>query len=265
MIEIYGIIIFLLGTIIGSFLGVVIWRLNTGRGFGGRSMCLTCRRQLSWHELVPIVSFLNQRGKCYVCRTKIPRQDFFIEVITGIVFVSIFMKMISLGMPSVYANIWYMVFYMYIFSLLIVISVYDFKHFIIPDKLVWIFNFLALVSTFFVFDNTFMIAVPSIATLLAGPVIALPFWILWKITGGKGMGLGDAKLALGMGWLLGMSLGLTAFMLSFWIGTLFALILLALKRGIHRKTKIPFGPFMCIALFIVFIFNVTIQYILGTI
>jgi leader peptidase (prepilin peptidase)/N-methyltransferase len=256
MIEIYGIIVFLLGLIIGSFLNVVIYRLNTGRGLNGRSMCFTCGKTLNWHELVPLVSFFVQRGKCNGCDSKISYQYPLVESITGLVFLSIFMKAVSLSLDQVSA-IWYMLFYMYTFSLLIVISVYDIKHLVISEKLVWLFNLLALISTLFIFNFNFDLKGPSLIDILSGPLMALPFYLLWLFTKGRGMGFGDVKLALGLGWLLGISQSVSAFFLSFWIGTLFIIILLVIKKGnLNRKTKIPFGPFLSIATFLVFLFSI---------
>ncbi len=260
--EIYGIFIFILGMIIGSFLNVVIYRFNTGRGLGGRSLCFTCRRTLSWHELVPIVSYITQRGKCHGCQSKISVQYPIVEAITGFVFLSIFLKVLSLPFTNQWVAVFYMVFYMYLFALCIVISVYDFHHKIISDKPVWLFNFLTLVSTVFVFGSRFSITTPSLLALFAGPITAAPFFLLWYFTKGRGMGFGDVKLALGVGWLLGLSASIAAFVLSFWIGALVSVsVLLILGKKINLKLQIPFGPFLCTATFLVFIFSVTIQHI----
>jgi leader peptidase (prepilin peptidase)/N-methyltransferase len=262
--EIYGIYVFILGMIIGSFLNVVIYRFNTGRGLGGRSMCFTCRRTLSWHELVPIVSYINQRGTCRGCKSKISIQYPLVEGLTGIVFVSIFLKMVSLDFTNLWTLVFYGIFFMYMFSLLIVISVYDYHHQVIPDKLVWLFNFLALISIVFTFSGNVQFNVPTLGAIFAGPIIAAPLFFLWLITQGKGMGFGDVKLGLGIGWLLGLASGAAALMLSFWIGAVVSILILLLSRKkIKMKLKIPFGPFMCLATFLVFIFSVTIVDILN--
>ena len=82
--------IFLLGTIIGSFLNVVIYRFNTGRTIvKGRSICMTCNRTLRWYELIPILSYVMQSGKCLRCKEVISHQYPIVEFVTGLVFVLI--------------------------------------------------------------------------------------------------------------------------------------------------------------------------------
>ncbi len=266
MFELYGIFVFILGMIIGSFLNVVIYRFNTGRGLGGRSFCFTCRRTLSWHELVPIVSFVNQKGRCKGCASKISWQYPLVEAITGLVFVSLFIKFfptLDLTLSGIWPSLFYLIFYTYIFCLLIVISVYDYHHQIIPNKLVWLFNILAFLSLFLFVgvsgSAVYSIHLPTLMSIVAGPLIALPFFFLWMITKGRGMGFGDVKLALGIGWLLGLFAGLATVIVSFWIGGFCALIVLFLKKNKYTlKSHIAFGPFLCIATFLVFLFNVTI-------
>ena len=84
-------LIFVFGTIIGSFLNVVILRYGTGKSFAkGSSQCFSCGKKLSWYELVPILSFLFQKGKCKGCGSKISWQYPLIETITGVLFLLIF-------------------------------------------------------------------------------------------------------------------------------------------------------------------------------
>ncbi len=88
MIFIITIIFFILGLIIGSFLNVVIYRFNTGKSITkGRSICMSCNKNLRWYELIPIFSFLIQSGKCRRCASKISSQYPIVEFITGLTFV----------------------------------------------------------------------------------------------------------------------------------------------------------------------------------
>lgn len=260
MVEIYGLFVFVLGMIIGSFLNVVIYRYNTGLGLNGRSMCFTCRRTLSWHELIPIVSFINQGGKCLGCKSRISVQYPIVEAITGFVFVSLFLKSISLFPFTYFPATIYTIVFMYLFSLLIVIAVYDYKHQVIPEGIVWVFNILAFLLLFFFNGHQFGFFTPSWQALIAGPFMALPFFLIWFLSRGTAMGFGDVKLALGLGWLLGISASLAATVVSFWIGAIVGIILILLKKNKYKmKSHIAFGPFLILATFFVYLFGVTIK------
>lgn len=253
------IFIFLLGTIIGSFLNVVIYRFNTGRSISkGRSICMTCEKKLKWYELIPIFSYLIQLGKCRKCAEKISHQYPLVEFITGLLFLVIsfyFSPLLSLSLVAKY--IFLVSFYTFVFCLLIVIAVYDFRHKIIPDQLVYFFSAISFIS---IFINPIglgpIFIIPSISYFISGPVLALPFVLIWFLSKGKWMGLGDGKLMLGLGWLLGLHHGLAAIVLSFWIGALVSIIYMFIsKNKVSMKTEIPFAPFLIIGTFITFIFG----------
>ncbi len=253
--------IFLLGTIIGSFLNVVIYRFNTGKPIvNGRSICMTCNRTLRWYELIPILSYVMQSGKCRRCKEIISYQYPIVEFATGLMFVLIATHFLPILFFSSTSYVALVVLFSFIFSLLIVISVYDFRHKIIPDKLVFIFSFVSFVSVF-VNHTSFgpLLIWPSVSYILAGPLLALPFALIWLISRGKWMGLGDAKLMLGLGWVLGLYLGLSAMILAFWIGTIISLaVMLFIHKKIDMKTEIPFAPFLILGTFIVFLTSIDI-------
>lgn len=247
--------IFIFGLIIGSFLNVVILRLNTGRSIStGRSRCSRCDRTLLWYELVPVVSFLGLRGKCRTCHAPLSFQYPLVELLTAIVFVMIYTKILIAGISSLFLWVSF-IFAIAIAALLIVIVFYDLRHKIIPDKIVFPFIGLSLLSVFwniFFFSST----INSTNALLAGPLLAAPFFFLWFFSQGRAMGFGDVKLALGIGWLIGIAGSFTVFLLSFWIGAALGLLLLAISRGHSMKSELPFAPFLIISLFIVFIWGV---------
>lgn len=250
---------FIFGTIIGSFLNVVIFRLKTGKSVSGRSFCISCGKTLSALELVPLFSFLFLRGKCKTCKTKISWQYPLVEFITGVVFFFVFLKL-SLNFPEI--NTFALAYYFVVFSILIVIAVYDIKHTIIPDNLVYIFSGLSLLWLIY-FYGTGIFSLFGTLDFLAGPILFLPFFLLWLISGGKWMGLGDAKLALGVGWMLGLAYGLSAIVVGFWSGAIFSVTLMFLnsfgkRKKIGWKSEVPFAPFIIFGVFFSFLFNLDV-------
>src|SRR5688572_15032179 len=133
MIPILIVVFFILGLIIGSFLNVVILRTHTNKSFGGRSACMSCRSTLAWYELIPVISYLGLGGKCRSCKTNISIQYPLVELLSGIIFALIFYKFYELFFADPFSFAISYGFYATFFALLLVVSVYDFKHKIIPD------------------------------------------------------------------------------------------------------------------------------------
>jgi len=250
--------VFIIGLLIGSFLNVVIYRYNTGLSFAkGRSQCFVCGKKLEWYELIPVLSFLVQKGRCSSCQTKISLQYPLVELLTGILFVCVVIRQISLfSIFSFYEHgvtysLLLALYYFIIVSLLVVIGVYDVRHKIIPDGIVYAFIGLAL-GKLFLFTYLFGLPLTLVGTLdlLAPLLLSLPFAFLWFVSKGMWIGFGDAKLVFGIGALLGFSLGLSAVMSAFWIGALFSLIIVLVQKiyststHINLKSEIPFAPFL---------------------
>lgn len=242
-----------LGLVVGSFLNVVVYSYNTGHTILGRSRCFSCRKKLAWYELIPVFSFVAQKGRCRACGSHISWQYPAVEILTGIVFVLIGGHYL---IPEIYSffAFWQFIFRACIFSLLIVIAVYDLRHKIIPEKIVYPFIVLALLSHVLLplklGANEFF---SLLNALLAGGVLFLFFWGLWRYSDGRWMGFGDAKLSLGIGFLLGFPEGLLAVASAFVIGAVVGLILIGFKkiswlwptgRCITIKSEIPFAPFL---------------------
>ncbi len=275
---------FIFGMIIGSFLNVVIYRFNTGRGIGGRSMCFSCNRKLTPAELFPVLSFLFQKGRCAKCKTKLSWQYPAVELLTGLLFALSFTRAFTLAPHGFIFNV---PFVWVIMSIIVIIIVYDLRHKIIPDQ----FSYLFAVLTFFrlfVSLNGNDIIFPSVGVLFAGPLLALPFYLIWMMSKGRWMGLGDAKLSLGLGWFLAvyaptfspMVSNISVFLYSFWIGTAFFILISILGfilRGLMNislisrkynlpvlgmKSEIPFAPFLILGLLIVFLFRYNIASII---
>lgn len=241
-----SVILFILGTIIGSFLNVVALRWDTGRTLAGRSACPKCNKKLSWYELVPIISFLIQCGKCRNCGSTISIQYPLIEFLTGLIFVTVPYWMLP------------------VFSIYIVILIYDFRYKIIPDPLVFTSIFVSLITP--LFFTRF-----SLLDWFAGPIIFAFFASIWLLSRGRAMGFGDAKLGLSIGLLLGAAQGFSSIVLAFWIGAVVSVSYLLLHKsgfikgvkGLTMKSEVPFAPFIILgawisAAFGLNIFNVAI-------
>ncbi len=245
-------LIAILGTVIGSFLNVVICRFNTGRSVSkGRSICFSCSTTLKWYELIPLVSFITQLGRCRTCKNTISFQYPIVEFLTAIIFTLTAYKLSGIFFvdPSNFVAITTLT--TFIFCLWIVMFVYDVRHKIIPD----IFSYASFFSS--VMLAAIMHGPQSIApTLLASFLVASPFAIIFFVSKGKWMGFGDAKIALSIGALLGISAGFTSLLISFWIGALFSIIIILIgKTKWGLKTEIPFAPFLFISSWIVFFFS----------
>ena len=240
--------IFIFGTIIGSFLNVVIFRYNTNFSFGGRSMCLYCGKILKWYELVPLLSFLVLKGRCATCKSRLSFQYPAVEFMAGLLFLLSFMYAKNYMVDVIF---YFLPYLLAVMSILLVTVVYDIRHKIIPDGLVFFFILLSLA-------RPIVFPLPGedlVFSLLSGPVFALPFVAIFFFSRGKWIGLGDAKLVLGIGWFLGMVGAGLALLASFWIGAIVSIILLLLKnRKFTMGSEIPFAPFLvlgfAIALFI---------------
>jgi len=249
---------FVSGLIIGSFLNVVGLRWNSGSSLSGRSKCPHCSKKLVWYELVPVLSFLFLRGRCSGCHTKISFQYPLIELFSGLVFLSLYV---------VYGFSIYYLLSTIVFSLYIVILIYDFHHKIIPDSLVYS---AIIVALFFRITTYHFLPTPYYWDFLAGPIIFLFFALIWLFSWGRAMGFGDAKLGLSIGLLLGARTGFSAIVLAFWIGAGIMLLIMLFSRffglfnrgkKLTMKSEIPFAPFMLLGAWISLIYELNLLHL----
>lgn len=235
------VIVTLFGILVGSFLNVVVLRYRTGMGLSGRSKCFSCSKTLRWFELVPLASFLVQRGRCRRCKSSISWQYPAVELATGLV---------TGLLVAVHGFTWAALLYVLASWLLIAITVYDLRHFIIPDP--WTVGIAALGIVGQVAGILPLVpAGRGWLDIAAGFLFALPFVLLWLLSKGRLMGLGDPKLMLALGLLLGFWPGLSALAAAFWIGSLVSIGLviaskLRRKSQVTMQTAVPFGPFLAL-------------------
>lgn len=240
--------IFALGISVGSFLNVLIDRIPNHQSVFGRSHCDHCGKILSWFELIPIVSFLVQKGSCRSCWAKISLQNPLLEAITGLLFLLLFLKIKSFNLD--------LFFYLAIFALLLALAVIDLKTNLLPDEL----TLPAIVAALFYlliprsFPSANLFTLPPFFNFLSALAIASLFYLIVKLTHERGMGGGDVKLAFLMGLVLGFPKIVIALYLAFLTGALVSLMLIALGKKRFGQT-IPFGPFLVLGTYTTFFFD----------
>ncbi len=246
-------LLFIFGAIVGSFLNVVILRHNTGKSLAGRSGCMVCQAQLSGTELVPIISYVCQMGKCTSCKSKISRQYILVELATATLFslVGWFAFVHSLGYFVTALLLLAM-------AILVILTTYDFKHTILPDKYTYSFAVIAALAVFIMQPTAYQFG----WQLIGGITTALPIFALWYFSRGRAMGFGDVKLSVGIGIFLGVYLGITAVWYGFIIGALYGVILMLLGRA-GAKSEVAFGPFLILGFLIAFFTQVGFMEVVG--
>ena len=241
---ILNILIFIFGLSIGSFLNCVVYRLEKNQSFlKGRSYCPKCKHNLNWKDLIPVFSFLFFKGKCKYCHKSISIQYPMVEILTGLVFLLIFNFSRQGGIPPS-GTMFNLLFLLIVSSFLITIFIYDLKHYIIPDKVL----FPAILITL-VFNFSRQGGIPPSGTILSALIASGFFLIIFLISQGHWMGFGDVKLAFFMGLFLGYPNILVALFLAFFLGAIIGvgLIIFGNKK---LKSEVPFGPFLITGTFL---------------
>lgn len=221
------IFVFIIGLFIGSFLNVLAERLPRGESvLWGRSHCDFCKKNLRWFELIPLFSYIFQRGRCLRCHKKVSVQYPLSELVTGLGFAFLY--------PSVPLII--------VFCTLLVIFISDLKYQIIPDSMVIVGGIGALL--YHITPDTILSAVGSFAFL----------FLLWILTRRRGIGFGDVKFAVLMGLFLGFPDIIIAFYAAFLTGA-FVGVILILRGTKSWKSKIAFGPFLIFGSIIAYLWS----------
>lgn len=251
------ILIAILGLLVGSFINATAMRSSTSRVNTKRSKCFTCGSILGVKNLIPLVSWLSQKGRCDMCFSKISGRYLIIELITALLFVLMFYisaNTLLLGVNLIIA------------ALLMFIVVTDLDRFVVLHQAsipLVLIGFLTMIFDY----QTFTVGIPSLWHLLAGPILAIFFWLIWLISNGRAMGFADGTIALFIGWVLGLKLGISALFISFWLGAIVScgLILWQKRMGnetgsnaLNLKSPVPFGPFLILGFLIVYITGIAV-------
>ncbi len=284
--------VFILGAAIGSFINVLAERTARKESIKGRSYCESCNKKLQPQDLIPIISFLKNKGRCAYCKVKLSNQYIIIEIATALIFTTVYLLVTSYRFT--YAD--YMnnaihildfgptiplLFYFVVSIPLIALFITDFKYGMLYDRIllptiVFVLSYKVIVimyytATYYIqlqgsefgkklieagmVTNLATFATNTFLQTIAGSIaIGLFFLLLIVVTKGRGMGGGDLKLGFLIGLLTGWPNMVVAIFLGFLTGAFVSIILVIAQRRKVKQT-IPFGPFLIIACFIVMFFG----------
>lgn len=235
MFTLYAIFVFIFGLIIGSFLNVVIFRIDDLKTIWfTRSHCQNCKKILKWYDLAPLFSYLALGGKCRFCKAKISAQYPIVEFFTAVSFLLLFL-MLGLTIS--------LFFYLIVFSILIVVFVYDLKFQMVPEPFVWAALVLALLGSWY-FGN-FGVWSMILGGLVGGGIPA--FLVL--VSKERWMGAGDIKIGAILGVLCGYPVVFFGMFLAFLVGAIVGLVYIKIASK-TIKAAMPFAPFLIFAAYI---------------
>lgn len=238
---IIAIYIFIIGTIMGSFFNVVAHRLSNNESIiKPGSHCESCQHLLKWYELIPIISFLIQGGRCRQCHIKLSWWYPLIEIITGLFYL---FSYLYFGLsPDFFISL-------VISSVLVITCITDFNYLIILDEPLVIGSILIVLITLITSG-----LVDTLIAILSGLLLFF-FMLLVKILGDKAfkresLGGGDIKLSF----FIGLSLGYKLAFVNLVLASLLTLPIAFYYLVKYKDREVPFGPFLIISNFIIFVF-----------
>ena len=239
------------GLMIGSFLNVLIYRLRTVDTIMGRSHCPYCKKMIRWYDNIPLFSFILLGAKCRDCEGKISWQYPVVEFFTGLIFAITGYYFFDQNLIYSY---WETIFYLVVFSLFIVLFVYDWLYMEVPILIFWIILGIIVLKLVVSLYLELGMGVSFFASelfyaLLGGFGAWILFFSLVFFSKEKWMGWGDVYIGLLMGLLLGWPGVLLGLLLSFCLGSIYSIGLMMLKK-VDSKTQVPFVPFIVLGTFI---------------
>lgn len=248
--KLYLIIFFIFGSIMGSFYHVIATRLSNGLSIvKPASHCEKCKHELKWYELIPIVSYFMQGGKCRKCKTKLPISYLLMEVCTGILFAvcyHVFDSPLEIATSIIFV------------SSLVIIIISDIEYMIILDE-VLIFAITSIIILYIIdiglYETSIKVlyGVGAFITMLL--IKKLGDWMFKQ----DSLGGGDIKLMFLIGLVIGYEMSICNIFLATFIAFPIALFLLIAKKD----NIIPFGPFLSMAAIILLIWGINFNDIIN--
>lgn len=272
LVSMIYILVGLIGLSLGSFVNALVWRMrhnevingkktNVGKKTSnkeaqlsivyGRSICVKCKHQLAWSDLIPVMSWLALSGKCRYCHKKISIQYPLVELLVA--FLAVFLLAVwpfeLTGMVSwIRLGLW-----LSALPLLVALVIYDIKYMIMPTVLIYTLDVIAVLfalSLALEFKNIDFVVSPLIGSALIGGF----FLGLHVFSKGKWIGGGDVRFGFTMGLFLGWQSALFALALASYLGTALVIVLLILGKY-HKKMRLPFGPFLVAGTYIALLYG----------
>ncbi len=271
----FYVLMFILGSVIGSFVGAMTWRMKTNRDWvRGRSECERCHHKLAVIDLIPIFSYLTLGGRCRYCHKKISRSALVLELAGGSAFLASTMLFPSMvyqewldplvsfqlltPMLSLAMGLW-----LVCLAIMMALFIYDLRWRLLPNKLVFPLIVISLLLSAVM--NLGLAHVSLMDWLITLGLGMLPitgvYGILYLLSRGRWIGLGDVKLGIAIGLLIPWWGGVLVLLLSNLLASL-ASIPGLLKRRISGASEIPFGPFLLVATYLVFLLGWSLKNIL---
>ena len=250
MTLLYTFFFFVLGLVFGSFYNVVGYRLPFGKSLiTPGSECPKCHHRLKWYELIPVISFLIQRGKCTLCGEKISKFYPLMELLTGLLFaLSFYLFGFSYDLLLLLA----------IASLFVIVIVSDVNFLMIPDEVTIVGSILII------FINILNLGLKDAILMFgSGVFLFLVMFLIMKL-GNKllkkeSLGGADIKLMF----LVGLVLNPIEGMFCIFLSSLLALPISLILLWKNKDNVIPYGPFILLALLLILIFNFDLNFLLG--
>ena len=242
--TLYIIFFFILGSVLGSFFGVLGERLPKKENFTtSHSHCNKCNKTLKFYDMIPILSYLFHLGRCRYCKGKIPAILPLLELVTGLLFAVSYYS---------YGFSYDLLLALGVVSLLVIILVTDLTYYIIPDEIVVFFVFYFIIAQ--LLRVGFNYTCTYIVTGLF--LFSLMYFIMWlgeRVFKKESLGGGDVKIMFVFGLVLEPILGV----LTIFLGSLIALPVAIIILFTNKEHMIPFGPFLTISFAFIFFSKIT--------
>lgn len=266
------------GLVLGSFAGATVWRLRarqlvadkaagekvsaaelkrlkplaTTKLSTDRSRCLSCKHELQWYDLLPLISWLSTGGTCRYCKQPIGYFEPLMEIGSAGLLVAFYHYWLQLPQVDLW---WLFAVWVVVLLLLVIQFAYDTKWFLLPDVIALPLIGLSVIVAGYAVLASNQPPVALISAAAAAGVIGGLYFGLWLVSGGRWVGLGDAKLGVALGLLLSdWRLALIALFLANLIGTI--IVIPGMLTGkLSRKAHVPFGPLLIAGFFVTLFFG----------